>query len=391
MASLYRSFGSSFKTKSKDPNENTNTYTHPSSPKQQTYMYSNTIKHELLLQIPNCIVHLVDENETTELGRGDFSIYVISDQNIPLATTIKVGDNLQWPLTKDEPVLKLDVLHYLFTLPMKEGYPLNYGVSFSDRIEKKLLGTLDAFLGEHCCFSCPSKFKGRSDLNWKDFAPKVEAYNGVLARAIANGTGHIVKGIFICSNAYTNQVQKGGELIVDRPIEEKKMKNNNIPITHTKSFTNNDNLSKSSHTNQSIKRVRKLSDTTEKMSKAMLNGVGIATGSVMGPLVNSNQGRALLSMMPAEVLLASLDALDKIICAAEAAEKQALGVTSDAATRMVTNRFGENAGEATEDVLATAGHCAGTAWNVLKIRRAINPAAAAKSGVLKTAAKSIKY
>ncbi|KAL9242317.1 hypothetical protein vseg_016331 [Gypsophila vaccaria] len=356
-------------------------------------MFPNTtIKHELLLQIPLCVVNLVEQGETIELARGDFSIYVISDQNVLLATTIKVGDHLQWPLTKDEPVLKLDVLHYLFTLPMKEGYPLNYGVSFSDRVDKKLLGTLDAFLGEHCCLACPSRFKGRSDLDWKEFAPKVEAYNSVLARAIANGTGHIVKGIFTCSNAYTNQVQKGGELIVDRTIEEKKKSNKgNIPITHTKSFTYNDNLSKTSHTNQSIKRVRALSDTTEKMSKAMLNGIGIATGSVMAPLVNSNQGRALLSMMPGEVLLASLDALDKIICAAEAAERQALSATSDAATRMVTNRYGENAGEATGDVLATAGHCAGTAWNVLKIRRAINPAAATKSGMIKTAAKSIKY
>lgn len=41
----------------------------------------------------------------------------------------------------------------------------------------------------------------------------------------------------------------------------------------------------------------------------MLNGVGLVTGSVMGPLVNSKQGRAFLSMMPGEVLLASFDAV----------------------------------------------------------------------------------
>ena len=41
----------------------------------------------------------------------------------------------------------------------------------------------------------------------------------------------------------------------------------------------------------------------------MLDGVGIATGSVMGPLVNSKQGKAFFSMMPGEVLLASLDAV----------------------------------------------------------------------------------
>ena len=52
------------------------------------------------------------------------------------------------------------------------------------------------------------------------------------------------------------------------------------------------------------------------------------------------------------------------------------------------HRFGESAGEATEDVLATAGHCAGFAWNVFKIRKAINPASSASSGVLKNAAKT---
>lgn len=53
----------------------------------------------------------------------------------------------------------------------------------------------------------------------------------------------------------------------------------------------------------------------------------------------------------------------------------------------LSTRYGESAGEATEDVLATAGHCAGTAWNVLKIRKALNPASSVSTGVLKNAAK----
>lgn len=57
--------------------------------------------------------------------------------------------------------------------------------------------------------------------------------------------------------------------------------------------------------------VRKLSKMTEKMSKSMLNGVGIASGSVMGPMVRSQAGQKFLTMVPGEVLLASLDALSK--------------------------------------------------------------------------------
>ena len=51
-------------------------------------------------------------------------------------------------------------------------------------------------------------------------------------------------------------------------------------------------------------------------------------------------------------------------------------------------RFGESAGEATEDVFATAGHCCGTAWNIFKIRKAINPASSVSAGMLRTVAQN---
>lgn len=57
--------------------------------------------------------------------------------------------------------------------------------------------------------------------------------------------------------------------------------------------------------------MRKLSKTTEKISKSMLNGIGIATGAVMRPVVRSQAGKAFLAMVPGEVLLASLDAVSK--------------------------------------------------------------------------------
>lgn len=50
---------------------------------------------------------------------------------------------------------------------------------------------------------------------------------------------------------------------------------------------------------------------TEKMSKAMLDIVGVATGSVMGPVVRSQAGKTFLAMVPGEVILASLDAVSK--------------------------------------------------------------------------------
>ncbi|KAH9801016.1 Senescence domain-containing protein [Citrus sinensis] len=335
-----------FRSRSKNTSAMKSSSASPSNPE------SRTLKQEVLLRIPGCTVHLMDEGEAIELAKGEFTLVRIFDENVSLATIIKVGDDLQWPLTKDEPVVKLDVLHYLFSLPMKDDEPLSYGVTFSEAYGSSL-GLLDSFLREHSCFSGAATSTRKNDIDWKEFAPKIDNYNNVLAKAIAGGTGQIIKGIFKCSNAYTNQVHKGGEMILTQAAEEKN--------------------------------VRKLSKMTNKLSKSMLDVVGVATGSVMAPLVKSQAGKTFFSMAPGEVLLASLDAVNKVLDAAEAAEKQALSATSKAATRAVSERFGESAGEATGDVLATAGHCASTAWNVLKIRKALNPASTVSKGALRNA------
>ncbi|GES85397.1 senescence/dehydration-associated protein At4g35985, chloroplastic [Rhizophagus clarus] len=278
---------------------------------------------------------------------------------------------------------------------MQNSNPLSYGVTFSDQTAGSLK-LLDTFLIEHSCFSASRVSTSRNkDVDWKEFAPRINDYNSVLARAIAGGTGQIVRGIFILSNAYTNQVlkslawtdkqvQKGGEMIQTRAVEG----THGGTITESKGNKSNP-ATRKSNVNKSIKRVRKLSKMTEKMSKSLLDGVGLATGSVMGPVMRSQAGKGFLNMVPGEVLLASLDAVNKVLDAVEVAEKQTMSATSGAATRMVSNRnlnrFGESAGEATGDVLATAGHCAGTAWNIFKIRKAINPASSVSSGILKNA------
>lgn len=70
--------------------------------------------------------------------------------------------------------------------------------------------------------------------------------------------------------------------------------------------------------------------------------------------------------------------------AAEAAEKQTMRATSEVAVRAMEERFGEGAGEATGDALATAGHVVGAAWNVYKIRKAFTPTSSATAGVIKS-------
>ncbi|KAK4757742.1 hypothetical protein SAY87_019043 [Trapa incisa] len=345
---------------------------------------SRMTEEQVLFHIPSCTVHLMDQGLALELSSGrDFTLLTISDESTSLATVAKVGDDIQWPLTKDEPIVKLDSLHYLFTLPAIDGEPISYGVAFMDQYWC-YLEFLDRFLEEHCCFSSSSSSSystaPRQDIDWKEFSPRINEYNNVLAKAIAGGTGQIVKGIFKCSNAYTNQVHKGREIIMTRAVQQN-------GVNYEERYGGrNYGAQKKTAINRSLKRVRKVSKMTEKISKKMLEGVQFATGSVMGPVVNSQAGKSFLSMVPGEVLLASLDAVNKVLDAAEAAERQAFTATSVATTRMISRRFGENAGEATEDVLATAGHCMSCAWNIFKIRKSINPATSVSAGVLNNSA-----
>lgn len=184
------------------------------------------IHEETLLRVPGASVHLMvaGSDGPVELARdGDLSVVRLTKDGVAVATAVRVGRDLGWPLARDEPVVKLDRLHYLFTLPDKDGTFLNYGVSFSAAAaDAAALASLDGFLRSNACLSAPSypvapyKSSRRppppqqqpvaSDGYWNDFAPRMEGYNGVLANAIAAGTGQLVKGIFMCSEAYASQV-----------------------------------------------------------------------------------------------------------------------------------------------------------------------------------------
>ncbi|KAJ3678953.1 hypothetical protein LUZ61_021117 [Rhynchospora tenuis] len=349
------------------------------------------MREETLVRVPGASVHLMDKADVVGLAKGDLTIVQITDGATNLAAIVRVGHDLGWPLTKDEPVVKLDKLHYLFTIPDKDGGFLNYGVSFASADPR--LASLDMFLKEHACFSTPStnasssssreKEKSPYEVYWKEYAPKIEGYNGVLAKAIAAGTGEIVRGIFMLSNTYTGQVQKGANMIQAQGSGS--TASNGSVNRRDNADKNNDANKRSNEINKSIKRVRKLTEMTEKMSASLLDVVVSVTGSIAAPLFQSKAGKSFLSMVPGEVLLATLDAINKVMDAVEVAEKRSISATSNAVSGAVSKRFGESAGEATEDVFATAGHAVGTAWNLLKIRKAVTPSSSMPSSMLKNA------
>lgn len=165
------------------------------------------MKEDILLQIPGCIVHLANASEPLELASGDFKLVkVSSDESLTLAMLVRVGLDLQWLVGKDEPMVKVNAHDYLFTLQDKDGDSLGYKVTFSDEEEDvfKKLEILEELMRENSCLSSLSKTN--NEIDWKEFSPKAGEYKNLVAKAIAEGTGHIIKGIFTCSNSFSQKV-----------------------------------------------------------------------------------------------------------------------------------------------------------------------------------------
>ncbi|XP_044433820.1 senescence/dehydration-associated protein At4g35985, chloroplastic-like, partial [Triticum aestivum] len=136
------------------------------------------------------------------------------------------GRDLGWPLARDKPVVKLDRLHYLFKLPDKDDVLLNNGVTTLVRVGHDLgwpLARNETMIKlDHLHYliklpdkddmglkAAPIRHQRRHHGYWNDLWPRVESYNGMLAKAIGAGTNHLIKGIFMCSKAYASPVRTG--------------------------------------------------------------------------------------------------------------------------------------------------------------------------------------
>eukprot|EP00250_Pteridium_aquilinum_P014276 c21884_g1_i1 orf=854-2224(-) len=374
----------------------------------------------LLVMVPDATAHLVDRQASPHLASGPFSLVRLNQGGNGIAVFARLGNELQWPLTKDQAAVKLDPFHYFFSVmvppeieeecrsssPEKrssttektcsassEDNLLNYGITFSSGSDVVCLQQLDVVLKQYCCFEVPrvtSEQEGGEDgdkakgivvedgrkLNevtasgvpagdyWTLLAPNVEDYSSGVARAIASGAGHIIRGIFWCSDATIAQLQKGNQFMQGR------VKSKDTPTKISPS------------TMRRIKRVQKISAMSEQIVSGVLSGVLKAAAFITRPLVTSKAGQKLLSLLPGQVALASLDGFGKIFDALEVAGKNVLTTTSTATTGLVAQRYGNEAKQVTEHGFNAVGGFLTTAWTVSKLRKVFYP-----SSLVKTAAK----
>ncbi|KAH7519909.1 hypothetical protein FEM48_Zijuj08G0087500 [Ziziphus jujuba var. spinosa] len=393
-----------------------------SPPEAESYFASAPPEatEEIIIRIPGAILNLIDKHYSVELASGDFTIVRLRQGDNVVAILARVADEIQWPLAKDEAAVKLDNSHYFFSLrtPKERGPEsdssddeeqegqsgsgndsdnlLNYGLTIASKGQEGLVKELDGILQAYSSYSVhkvtekalqasmalqtsPADLKSekkkemmeeRSAAYWTTLAPNVEDYSGTAAKLIAAGSGQLIRGILWCGDVTVERLRWGNEVMKKR-------------------LNPQSNAEISPETLKRIKRVKRVTKMTEKVATGVLSGVVKVTGFFTGSVANSKVGKKFFGRLPGEIVLASLDGFSKVCDAVEVAGKNVMSTSSNVTTELVSHRYGEEAGKATNEGLGAAGHAIGTAWAAFKIRKALNPKSVLKPTTLaKSAAKA---
>ncbi|CAN4123516.1 unnamed protein product [Withania somnifera] len=351
--------------------------------------YNDQTAPETLLVIPSSILHLIDKHYSVELASGDLFLHCLRQGNNIVAVLARVGDEIQWPLTKDLAAVKLDDSHYFFSFQApkddesdKESVndlsndSLNYGLTIASKGQEKLLKELDGILENYSNFAVqkveekaavvlggsvamelsPADLKSekkkevleeRCAAYWTTLAPNVEEYNATAAKLVAAGSGHLIKGILWCGDVTADRLKWGNEVLKNRFKTGLKTE---------------------------------VSPETLKRIKRILYQVPCKFQS----------RKKFFSLLPGEMVLATLDGFSRICDAVEVAGKNVMSTSGTVTTEFVSHRYGEEAATATSEGLDAAGHAFGTAWAVFKIRKALNPKSALKPTALAKSAAADK-
>ncbi|GMH13532.1 hypothetical protein Nepgr_015373 [Nepenthes gracilis] len=370
---------------------------------------STDSSEQLLVKVPATIVHLIDKQRSVVLAYGDLEIIQLRQNDDVVAVLARIGEQIQWPLAKDEAAVKLDDSHYFFSLHVPSGADedtgeiiaendsermLNYGVTIASKGQEGVLEKFDRILERHSSFSVQrvsnevdgwwvAKETAPEDLDrdakmremveensaayWTTLAPNVEEYSGCVARMIAAGSGQLIKGILWCGDVTVERLKWGNEFL-RRRLGKREYSEISPEVM------------------KRIQRVKKMTKMTEEVATGILSGVVKVTGYITSSIVNSEVGKKFFSLLPGEIILASLDGFNKVWDAVEVAGKNVISTTSVVTTELVSERYGEQAGKATNEGLDAAGHAIGTAWTIFKIRKAINPKSVIKPTNLAKAA-----
>uniref|UniRef100_A0A0E0CXT5 Senescence domain-containing protein n=1 Tax=Oryza meridionalis TaxID=40149 RepID=A0A0E0CXT5_9ORYZ len=400
---------------------------------------------ETLVAVPGAQLHLVDPDRSMDLGAGTLSVVRLrqGDHSVAVLARLvpekrsqrrgglfsflsgggKAGDGaaqepVQWPLTRDVAAVKLDTAHYFFSLHVPHTdhedddaeeaeaekdadgeAALSYGLTVASKGQEAVLAELDKVLEEYTTFSVkqvepaakeksgvmdtkavteitPEEAVGdkkevveeQSAAFWTTIAPNVDDYSSSVARLIARGSGQLVRGIIWCGDITADGL-RCGEAVVKKSVGPSGKPSQVKPSTIRR-----------------MKRARRVTKMSNRVANSILSGVLKVSGFVTSTVLNSKPAQKFFKLMPGEVILASLDGFGKVWDAVEVSGKNVMRTSSVVTTSVVTHRYGDQAGQVTQDYLHATGNALGVAWAVFKIRKALDPKGNLKKSSLASAA-----
>jgi hypothetical protein len=102
---------------------------------------------ELVKRVSGAQLFLVDVEESVLMQCGEFSLRLLKQTHSPLAAVLASVGEVQWPVGKDAPILKVWNRRYTFALP-----GLVYGLSFPDSTPPAVLQQLESVMDQYCTF-----------------------------------------------------------------------------------------------------------------------------------------------------------------------------------------------------------------------------------------------
>ncbi len=101
-----------------------------------------------LVRIRGAQLCLIDGEESVLMQKGDFCLRLLKQEHSPLAAIVAAVGEVQWPVGKDAPVLKVWNRRYTFALP-----GLVYGLIFpAETTPLEVLQQLEAVMDRYCTF-----------------------------------------------------------------------------------------------------------------------------------------------------------------------------------------------------------------------------------------------
>ncbi|KAJ8759527.1 hypothetical protein K2173_007144 [Erythroxylum novogranatense] len=374
----------------------------------------------VLIKVEGAVISLIDGNSNLDLARDDLYIIKLSQGDDLHTVFVRIGDGVQWMLTKDAiTTFKLRDSLYLFKLNLpKESEDVASSSDEEnekdDAANKNLDSDGDNDSDDILMYSLTTEWKGQDDqmkefdgilqtysnfevhetheqqvtmedeenvengsgvketpsedkkeigacqAYYRHIEPNVGKYTSRPAKLVARGSAELIKGILKSGDSTMEMLNW-----VDQ-VMKKKMNPNSKSQINPKTL-------------RRIRRVKRMTKTTEKVVTGVLSGVVTATSTFNRMVLETKVAKKFLNFSTGEFVCASFEGFNKVCDAAEEVGKNVLSKSSNVTTSLVNRRYGQEAAEATREGLGAAGHALGTAFAAFSIRKAFDPSIVIKS------------